>query len=178
MSFASLLSLSFMQNRCKKIIFSFTAILFVLLPQVSLAQGLKDAFGTGSPLSDVKTKTGYSDEDIGAISGRVINTALTIVGVVFLLLMVYAGYLWMTAQGEESKIDKAQNIIKGTVIGLVLVLSAYAITIFVTRGLNPSAPASVASCKDTIPPTTLPPGSGPCASFGDGPTCPSWCVWQ
>lgn len=164
-----------MKNHCKKIIFSLTAILFVLLPQISLAQGLKEAFGAKSPLADVKKRTGYSDEDIGAISGRVINTALTIVGVVFLLLMVYAGYLWMTAQGEESKIDKAQNIIKGTVIGLVLVLSAYAITIFVTKGLNP---APVASCKDTSPPTTLPSGSGPCASFGDMSTCPSWCVWQ
>ena len=127
-----------MQNRYKKIIFSLAAIFFILLPQVSFAQqGLQKAFGTGSPLEDVKTRSGYSDEDIGSLSGRVINTVLTLVGIIFLLLMVYAGYLWMTAQGEETKIDKAQNIIKGTVIGLVLVMSAYAITIFVTKGLNP-----------------------------------------
>ena len=124
----------------------------ILLPQVSLAQGIKDAFGAKSPLAEVKKGTGYSDEDIGTISGRVINTALTIVGVVFLLLMVYAGYLWMTAQGEDAQVKKATDIIKGTVIGLVLVLSAYAITIFVTKGLNPAAPAPVASCQDTPEP--------------------------
>ena len=50
--------------------------------------------------------------------------------------MVYAGYLWMTARGEEEKITKAQNIIKGTIIGLIVVMSAYAITYFVTSGLN------------------------------------------
>lgn len=171
-----------MQNRYKKIIFSLAAIFFILLPQVSLAQGLKDAFGSGSPLSDVKTRAGYSDEDIGSVSGRIINTALTMVGIVFLLLMVYAGYLWMTAQGDETKVDKALNIVKGTVIGLVLVMSAYAITVFVTAGLNPASSSSTtASCQDAIP---LPGActAGACSNNADQTACSAapnaCCIWQ
>ena len=120
-----------------KLFISAIAILLVFVPQVSLAQGLKDAFGgAGSPLETVKEKAGFEEQNVGVISGRVINVALSLVGLIFLILMVYAGYLWMTARGEEAKIQKAQDIIKGTVIGLILVLSAYAITVLITTGLN------------------------------------------
>ena len=121
----------------KKIFVSAALISFVVFPQTVLAQGLKDAFGgEGSPLKTVKEKAGFEEQNVGVISGRVINVALSLVGLIFLILMVYAGYLWMTARGEEAKITKAQDIIKGTVIGLILVLSAYAITVLITKGLN------------------------------------------
>jgi len=42
--------------------------------------------------------------------------------------MIYAGYLWMLARGNEQEVEKAKNIIIYAVIGLVVVLSAYAIT--------------------------------------------------
>ena len=111
---------------------------FVIFPNLVLAQGLKDAFGgTNSPLETVRGKTGFNaDDTLGSIAGRAINVALTMVGLIFLLLMVYSGFLWMTARGEEAQIDKAQKIIKGTIIGLVLVLSAYAITFLITNALN------------------------------------------
>ena len=112
-------------------------LLLAVFPQILFAQGLKDAFGgEGSPLKTVKEKAGFEEQNVGVISGRVINVALSLVGLIFLILMVYAGYLWMTARGEEAKITKAQDIIKGTVIGLILVLSAYAITVLITKGLN------------------------------------------
>ncbi len=123
----------------KKIILSGLIMVLILFPQASLAQGIQDAFGEGSPLEKVAGEEGAGfnkSEDIGVISGRIINTALSLVGLIFLILMVYAGYLWMTARGEEAEITKAQNIIKSSVIGLIIVMSAYAITYFVTAGLN------------------------------------------
>ena len=60
--------------------------------------------------------------------GQVLNIATTFLGVVFLGLMIYAGYLWMIARGNEQKIEEAKNIIIYAVIGLVVVLAAYAIT--------------------------------------------------
>ena len=53
------------------------------------------------------------------------------VGLIFLILMIYAGYLWMTARGEEGPIETAKKIITSSIIGFVLVASAYAITVFV-----------------------------------------------
>lgn len=129
-----------MKNKIKKIIlYLFTAVV-LFFPVISFAQGIGRSFGEGSPLEDVRGKLGYKSAaqggDVGTIVGQVINTALTLVGITFLVLMVYAGYLWMTARGEENQITKAKDILKSTIIGLVLVLSAYAITVFVTSGLN------------------------------------------
>ncbi|PIR43055.1 hypothetical protein COV24_04730 [candidate division WWE3 bacterium CG10_big_fil_rev_8_21_14_0_10_32_10] len=125
-------------KKLKTIFLSLIIVSFVLLPQISLAQGIKNAFGKDSPLENVAEKGAGFDKSvtIGTISGRVINTALSLVGLIFLILMVYAGYLWMTARGEEDKVNKAQSIIRSSIIGLVLVMSAYAITVLITTGLN------------------------------------------
>jgi hypothetical protein len=66
----------------------------------------------------------------------VITTALSLVGSIFLGLMIYAGILWMTAAGEEDKVTKAKNILKAAIIGLAVTMSAYAITAFVTGKLS------------------------------------------
>lgn len=63
--------------------------------------------------------------------GYIIKVALTFVGTIFLVLTVYAGFLWMTARGEGDQIEKAQEIIKAATIGLILTVSAYSITAFV-----------------------------------------------
>lgn len=62
----------------------------------------------------------------------IIRTALQLIGMVFLVLLIYAGALWMLAAGNEDKIETAKNIIKAAVIGLAIVLSAYSITLFVS----------------------------------------------
>jgi len=53
--------------------------------------------------------------------------------------IVYAGYLWIIARGEEEKISKAKAIIRGSIIGLIVVLGAYAITAFVVSRFTTSA---------------------------------------
>jgi len=61
-----------------------------------------------------------------------IRYALQVVGIIFLVLMVYAGFLWMTAGGNEENVDKAKKLIMAAVIGIAIVLAAYSITYFVT----------------------------------------------
>ncbi len=72
-----------------------------------------------------------NDQSLAELIGTVIKTVLSFVGVIFLVLMVYAGFLWMTARGDESKIEKAQDIIRSSIIGLVIMVGAYSITAFV-----------------------------------------------
>ncbi|MFA5128261.1 MAG: hypothetical protein WC457_04690 [Patescibacteria group bacterium] len=62
-----------------------------------------------------------------------IRYALQVVGILFVCLMVYAGFLWMTAGGNEDNIDKAKKLIMAAVIGLVIVLTSYSITYFVAK---------------------------------------------
>lgn len=65
------------------------------------------------------------------VVGLIIQVVLGLLGAIFVILMVYAGYTWMTAAGNEPKIDKAKNMIQTAIIGLIIVLSSWAIWTFI-----------------------------------------------
>ncbi|MCX6739856.1 MAG: pilin [Candidatus Parcubacteria bacterium] len=73
--------------------------------------------------------------NIFSLIAKVINAALGILGIVFVILMIYGGYTWMTAMGTEEKIKKAKAVITQAVIGLVIIISAYAISSYVLNAL-------------------------------------------
>ena len=70
------------------------------------------------------------------ITGTVIGSVLSLLGVIFFLLIFYGGIRWMLAQGNEAEVDKAKQILVAAVIGLIIVLSAYAITTFIGNQLT------------------------------------------
>ncbi|MFH1291986.1 MAG: pilin [bacterium] len=77
---------------------------------------------------------------------QAIGIGLSFIGVLFFLLMLYAGVMWMTAMGNTEKVESAKATLESAVIGLVIVLSAYAITSFVFKnilGVTPSTGSSV-----------------------------------
>ncbi|MFZ2803967.1 MAG: Ig-like domain-containing protein [Patescibacteria group bacterium] len=69
--------------------------------------------------------------DLITIIGRIIYIFLGFLGIVFLVLMLYAGYLWMTSGGNPEQVKKATATIRNAVIGLVIIASAWAITAFI-----------------------------------------------
>lgn len=77
------------------------------------------------------TTAGVSEYTLSETVGRIIRVALSLIGTIFFALTVYAGFLWMTAGGNEEKITQAVGLFKAAFIGLVIVLAAYSITIFV-----------------------------------------------
>lgn len=70
--------------------------------------------------------------------GGYINSMLGLLGVVLVVLIIYAGFLWMTAGGSEEKIKKAKGILSNSIIGIVIILAAYSITEFVLIAVLPS----------------------------------------
>lgn len=76
---------------------------------------------------------------IAQIIGYVINAILAILGVIFLALMVYAGFEWLTSGGDEKKVTTARGVLEQAIVGLMIVLGAYSITIFVTNALQKAA---------------------------------------
>jgi hypothetical protein len=100
---------------------------------------LTPAFATGPEINGltkkVADKSGYdpnvSDTTISENVGKIIKSALTLIGTVFLILTVYAGVLWMTAQGDDAQVEKSLNILKRSAIGLIIIVSAYSLTAFV-----------------------------------------------
>jgi hypothetical protein len=66
----------------------------------------------------------------------VIKGILALVGTIFFVLTIYAGILWMTARGDDKKVEKSIDIIRSSIIGLAVTLAAYSITYFVTVKLG------------------------------------------
>jgi len=77
-----------------------------------------------------KSESGLEGADVATIVGGIINGLLGLIGVIFLVLLVYAGFLWSMAGGNQERVAKAKKIIVGAVIGMILVLSAYTIADF------------------------------------------------
>lgn len=86
---------------------------------------------------------GSSPKDVPTLIGNVIGTLLSMVGVLFFLLMLYGGVLWMTARGNEDQTTKSMHTIIAASIGIVIVLASYALTNFVFESVGGSdeAPA-------------------------------------
>lgn len=102
------------------------------------AQGLKDAFSQNGVVDEVADGAGFDvlQRDPLTMVSTIINTVLGILGIIFLILTIQGGYLWMTAQGDAPKVEKGKTIITRAVIGLAVILSAYTITFFIFSNLN------------------------------------------
>jgi hypothetical protein len=70
---------------------------------------------------------------------NIVRVILTIVGLVFFILIVYGGFKWMTAAGNDQKVAEARKLIINAVIGLAIISAAYAISAFVAAALEPPA---------------------------------------
>lgn len=68
--------------------------------------------------------------------GGVVGLILSFIGIIFLILTVYAGFLWMTAQGNSGQVEKAKDLLINAIIGLVIVSAAYSITMFIGNQLT------------------------------------------
>lgn len=109
----------------------------LLLPLVSgtpvKAQGFD---GFGSFTGEIAREGGLGSADLETVVGSGIRIFLSILGIIFLIMILYAGFLWMTAGGEEGKVEQAQTLMKNAVIGLVIILASYAITTFVVEAIS------------------------------------------
>lgn len=118
------------------IILLFISLMIVNPVKVMAAKDLSDAFGkssTDSLLGLTGKKAGFdtSQRTIDPTIANLISVALSFLGVIFIILMVYGGYIWMTAAGNGDQVTKARNLIVAAIIGLLIVVAAYAFTYFI-----------------------------------------------
>jgi hypothetical protein len=119
-----------------RVYYALLIIIFIFFFSQSVFAGDYD-FIKQSGLNATAEKTGHknlflfnSPENLPETVGMIIAVALLLLGIIFLILMIYGGYMWMTAGGDEQKVEKAKGLIRNAIIGLVIVLAAYAITAF------------------------------------------------
>lgn len=114
----------------------------VLSPFATHAQSLTGHLKTaGGQISNV----GATGKNLPEFIGSLINVFLSALGIIFLVLVVYAGYLWMTASGEATKVDKAKKLLGQAVIGLVITVGAYAISAYVIDAVSEASTGAPAS---------------------------------
>jgi hypothetical protein len=115
------------------------ASLALMLPVVLLAVPANCAAAQGDVTSDIYEHIDTIGEEAGIetettlpeMVGSIIRQILTLLGIILVVLIIYAGWLWMSAGGNTDQIDKAKKIIINAVIGLIIIFAAYAITDFV-----------------------------------------------
>jgi lysylphosphatidylglycerol synthetase-like protein (DUF2156 family) len=81
-------------------------------------------------LNEVGSSAGYAsanETSVSSIAGLIVAAALSLLGIIFIILIVYAGITWMTAEGDEAKVEKAQKILRNSIIGLIVTVSAWGI---------------------------------------------------
>ena len=133
-------------NLIKKIlaIFIFSLSIFIMTPALagttnpadtSAVDGLNDAAGkVGAYQSQVKTTPDPKAAVIARV-GNIVALILSFVGVIFLILTIYAGLMWMTATGNSGQVEKAKDLLINAAIGLAIVTAAYSITSFIGNAL-------------------------------------------
>lgn len=122
-----------MNNYKKQLIVFLVLICFAFFAQAVFASGAVGNLKNAAP-----TELSSRGDLIVVIAGWV-KAILALTGVALILVLIYAGVMWgFMAQGEPAKIQKAKQMITNAIIGLVIVLSAYAIADFVTKTASKS----------------------------------------
>lgn len=79
---------------------------------------------------------GESAKRLPVVVGNIIRVALSLLGIIVLCLIVYAGFIWMTAGGDSKKVDTAKSILKNAVIGAIILFLAYSISAFIIKAVS------------------------------------------
>jgi len=139
--------MNFSKNTClptgtKKAMSVYSFLMLAFLAKPAFAQptagttGLEEA-GTIAGLSDL-----FGGRGIKGVIGLVIKGLLSLLGMVFLILVIWGGFKWMTSQGNADKIKEAKGLIVNAAIGLAIVVTSYVIVIAVFKilGEGPRGP--------------------------------------
>ena len=112
----------------------FATLPVLLLPAAALAQ-LSEA---QTDLTTVGTSIGVdaTTNTLPELIGNIIAVLLSVLGIIFVVLVVYAGFLYLTAAGDDTKVKKAKTLLTQSVIGLIIIVAAYAIAAFVIDALT------------------------------------------
>jgi hypothetical protein len=133
-------------------IFSFGFFSSITHAQSQIPTTISDDFGVDVVGEEISIPAS-PDTDLRVLVVRVINVLLGFLGLVAFLVVLYAGYLWMTSGGNEEQVGTAKKMLINGVIGLAIILSAFTITSFILRalrGLGEGGPSGTAGAPPQV----------------------------
>ena len=120
--------------KAKTLFVTLALIFFAFSPALSTANSWTERAEDGG-LSTIGAEA-YGEtgnpKDIRAIIATIIKVVLGFLGVIFVVLLIFAGIKYMTSGGDQEKVKDAVGQIKNAVIGLIIIVAAYSITYFIT----------------------------------------------
>jgi amino acid transporter len=114
----------------KKVALFLAVFALVVAPQLALA-----AANIEPGLNMLASPLGLGTRDLRETIASIINVAMGLLGIVAVLIILLGGFKWMTAMGNDENIKKAKSLIIAGVIGLIIILTAYAIATFVVNSI-------------------------------------------
>jgi uncharacterized membrane protein YwzB len=111
----------------------FLALALPFIPMIVQAQSAVP--GSVQENLDAARGAQPAPQPLAVIIGKIINAALSLLGIIFVVMMVWAGFLWMTDAGSSEQVKKAKTMLRNAIIGLIIILLAYSIAQFVIDGL-------------------------------------------
>jgi hypothetical protein len=103
------------------------------LPAMATSGDILDPWG--GKKDNIKTTIGLGERDPRDIAASVIKIILGFLGIVAVIIILLGGFKWMTAGGNEDKVGEAKKLIIAGVIGLIIIIAAFAIATFVLNQL-------------------------------------------
>lgn len=102
--------------------------------EIKLAQASwldkQTGFGSTGDIPKSFGQTGVPT-DIRVITAMVVRVFLGFIGTIFVILIIMAGYKWMTARGNDDKVEEARDQLVRASIGLIIIVAAWGIAAFV-----------------------------------------------
>jgi len=117
---------------CLSLFLAFGTFSVALADEEENGGDAKGALGSFQDFAgDTGLTTSEQSDTLASVIGDMIYWSLSLVGIVLVILIIYGGFLWMTAGGNEEQVTKAKRIIKNAVIGVIIAMLAFAIAEFV-----------------------------------------------
>lgn len=113
------------------------------LANKSLQEAVDQAYGGGESVN-------YQVTTFNTALINVINTLLTFTGVLFFLLVIYAGWLWMSARGKEEDIEKAKKMLRQALIGLLIIIMSRLLTEVILYQLEQASSNSTTVSEEIV----------------------------
>lgn len=120
----------------------FAVSLLAVAPSAMATDGSDDLLW-GGQRGNIQNATGLGNEDPRTMAAAVINILLGFLGIIAVVIILFGGFRWMTAAGNEDQVSTAKKMIGAGVIGLIIILMAFGIAQFVLNALYNATGAGV-----------------------------------
>lgn len=113
----------------RKILAMVISVMVLTILALPVVVGAQDPFG----VDEAQFAGLGTQDDLKETIRQIVNLLLGFLGIIAVIILLWGGFMWMTAAGDEGKVDKAKKLIVAAIIGIIIIIAAWSIVAFVFR---------------------------------------------